>query len=186
MSITLKKGDSLNLTRKEPYLRKALVGLGWETKAGIPIDLDASLFMLGQNRKLVAEEYFIFYNNLQSPDGSVQHTGDNRTGLGDEDDEIIIINLPLINPAVRELVIVVSIHDATVRNHTFGNLNDAYIRVLDVETNREVLRYDLDAEFPEDTAVEFGRLVRESDGWNFKAVGVGTKNGLQGFVDMYA
>ncbi len=186
MAIVLKKGGSFNLSKKEPALKKIMLGLGWEQKAGNQMDLDASVFMLGANGKLVAEEYLVFYNNLKSPDGSVQHTGDNRTGAGDEDDEMILANLSLINAGVNEIKIIISIHDAATRRHHFGLLQDAYIRIVDVENKREVLRYDLDAEFSGNSDVEFGKLQRIDGDWNFVASGLGANGGLQGYVDMYA
>lgn len=186
MAISLKKGGSINLTKKEPTLKKIMIGLGWEMKEGQTLDLDASMFMVGANGKLPADEYFIFYNNLKSPDSSVQHTGDNRTGEGDEDDEMILANLDLISPDVSELIVTVSIHDAVTRMHKFGLLEEAYIRILDVSSKREVLRYDLDASFTDATDVEFGRLSRKADGWHFIASGIGSNQGLQGYVDIYA
>jgi tellurium resistance protein TerD len=185
MQIVLKKGESLNLTKKEPTLKKVMIGLGWEFRTGYTIDLDTSLFMVNRNGKLPANEYLVFYNNLHSPDGSVQHTGDNRTGQGDDDDEIILANLPLVSPDVKEMIICVSIYDAQARRHNFGLLTDAYIRLVDVETKREILRYDLDQSFTADTDVEFGRFRLETDGWHFTASGIGSNKGLQGYVDIY-
>jgi len=186
MAIVLKKGGSFNLSKKEPALKKLMLGLGWEQKAGNTMDLDASVFILGSNGKLISEEYFVFYNNLKSPDGAVQHTGDNRTGAGDEDDEMILANLALINPEVVEIRIVISIHESTTRRHHFGLLQDAYIRIVDVENKREVLRYDLDAEFNGNSDVEFGKLQKVDGDWTFVASGIGSNTGLQGYVDMYA
>ena len=186
MAISLKKGGRFNLTKKEPGLEKIMIGLGWEVKPGNSIDLDASVFMLGSSGKLIADEYFVFYNNLKSPDGALQHTGDNRTGAGDEDDEMILANMPLINPAINEILITVSIHEADVRRHSFGLLDEAYIRIMDVSTKREILRYDLDAEFSSNTDVEFGKLVKEDNEWHFIASGLGSNQGLQGYVDAYA
>ncbi|TAE06697.1 MAG: TerD family protein [Bacteroidetes bacterium] len=185
MAITLQKGGSLNLSKKEPALKKILIGLGWEFQQGKNIDLDASVFMLDKHRKLPIDEYFVFYNNLKSPDGSVQHTGDNRTGAGEGDDEMILANLPLISPDIVEILILVTIHEAEAKRHHFGLLQHAYIRLVDVETNREVLRYDLDAEFGSYTEVEFGKLHREEGEWHFTASGLGTKAGLQSYVDKY-
>ena len=186
MSINLEKGGKLNLTKKEPALKKILIGLGWEFQQGKTIDLDASVFMLNYHSKLPADDYFVFYNNLKSPDGSVQHTGDNRTGVGEGDDEMILANLPLITSEVQEVLIVVSIYDAEDHKHHFGLLKDAYIRLVDVETNREVLRYDLEHNFPTATEVEFGKLKKEGGEWHFIASGTGTNLGLQTFVDKYA
>ncbi|WP_448530327.1 TerD family protein [Raineya sp.] len=186
MAISLKKGSSFNLTKKEPSLKKIMIGLGWEVKAGNALDLDASVFMINERGKLPSDEYFVFYNNLQSPDGAIKHTGDNRTGVGDEDDEMILANLDAVSPAVSEILVIVSIHDAESRKHNFGMLSDAYIRIYDVETKREILRYDLDADYPTSTDVEFGRLKRENGEWIFTATGIGGNKGLQGYVDMYA
>ncbi len=186
MGISLQKGGTINLTKKEPNLQKIMIGLGWEMKPGNNLDLDASIFLLGANRKLIADEYFIFYNNLQSPDGAVQHTGDNRTGVGDGDDEMILANLEVLNPAVQEVLVVVSIHEAEVRSHHFGLLKDAYIRIVDVERDREILNYDLDENNPSHTAMEFGKLEKRNGDWFFIASGIGSNGGLQSYVDMYA
>lgn len=186
MAISLKKGGTFNLTKKEPALKKIMIGLGWELKAGAQVDLDASVFMLGANGKLPADEFFVFYNNLKSLDGSLQHTGDNRTGAGDEDDEMILANLPAIDPRIYEILITVSIHEATARRQSFGNLNDAYIRIVDVESKREVLRYDLDNEFANFADVEFGKLKKVDGDWTFIASGLGSNGGLQAYVNMYA
>lgn len=186
MSITLQKGNTLNLSKKEPSLKKAMLGLGWEVKIGNPLDLDASVFMLGRNGKIPADEYFVFYNNLRSPDGAVQHTGDNRSGIGDGDDEAILLNLPMIDKQIMEIVVVVTIHEAQEHRHNFGLLHEAYIRLVDVESSKEVLTYDLDEQYPNSTAVELGRLQRVENEWVFKATGIGSSAGLQGYVDMYA
>ena len=186
MAIILKKGNSFNITKKEPGLKKALIGLGWELKQGNALDLDASVFMINSKGKLPQDEYFIFYNNLNSPDGSIKHTGDNRTGIGDDDDEMILANLDNIREDIVEILIIVSIHDAEARRHNFGMLTDAYIRITDVETKREILRYDLDAEYPTNTDIEFGRIRKENNEWIFYASGIGANKSLQGYIDTYA
>lgn len=186
MAISLKKGSTFNLTKKEPTLKKIMIGLGWDVKPGNALDLDASVFMINDKGKLPADEYFIFYNNLKSPDGAVQHTGDNRTGIGDEDDEMILANLSMVNESITEMVFIVSIHDAEVRRHNFGLLSGAYMRLVDVENNREIVRFRLDENNASFTEMEFGRLKKESDGWHFVATGIGSAKGLQGYVDMYA
>jgi tellurium resistance protein TerD len=187
MSISLKKGMSFNLSKKEPSLQKAMVGLGWEIRSeGGTLDLDVSVFMLTANRKLLSDEYFVFYNNLKSPDGALQHTGDNRTGNDDDDDEIVLVNLSKIHPDIVEILFVVSIHEAETRRHHFGLLNDAYIRIVDVDSKREILRYDLDNEFGGSTDVEFGKLYRQDNEWHFTAIGNGSKKGLEGYVAIYA
>lgn len=186
MAISLKKGGTFNLSKKEPSLQKVMIGLGWEQKSTSLMDLDASVFMLGGNGKLPADEFFVFYNNLKSPDGSLQHTGDNRTGAGDEDDEMILANLGIIDSKVSEILIVVTIHDALARRHNFGLLKDAYIRLVDVETKREILSFDLDESFARDTDVEFGKLQRVDGEWHFVASGIGSTKGLEGYVNAYA
>ena len=141
MSITLSKGGKLNLTKKEPALKKILIGLGWDMVSSNTVDLDASVFMVTAAGKVPTDEFFIFYNNLKSPDNSVQHTGDNRTGVGDADDEMVLANLATVSTNIKELIVVVSIHVANERNHHFGLLKEAYIRIVDVENNREIVRY---------------------------------------------
>lgn len=185
MSINLKKGNSFNLTKNEPGLKKLMIGLGWEVVSQ-RLDLDSSVFMVGPSGKLISDEYFVFYNNLNSPDGSIKHTGDNRTGVGEEDDEMILANMDLINTQVQEIIIAVSVHEAVARRHHFGMLADAYIRLYDVENQREVLRYDLDAEFSGSTEIIFGKLTRTNNEWHFTAVGQGSSKGLEGLINIYA
>lgn len=185
MSINLKKGSSFNLTKEEPTLKKVMIGLGWDM-SNQSIDLDASAFMLGSNLKLPEENYFIFYNNLKSPDSSVQHTGDNRTGEGNGDDEMILINIDLIDPKISEIVFLVTIHESKARVHHFGLLQNAYIRLYDVDSKREVLRYTLDAERGTNSDMEFGKLQKINNEWKFTALGNGSEKGLQGYVDIYA
>ena len=185
MSITLSKGGKLNLTKKEPALKKILIGLGWDMVSNNSVDLDASVFMVTSAGKVPTDEFFIFYNNLKSPDNSVQHTGDNRTGVGDADDEMVLANLGTVSTNIKELIVVVSIHEASERNHHFGLLKEAYIRIVDVENNREIVRYNLDQNNSRDTDIEFGRLRLEENEWHFVATGAGAQKGLQGYVDMY-
>jgi len=186
MAISLKKGSSFDLTKKAPSLKKIMVGLGWDVKPGNNVDLDAVCFMLGGNKKLIADDYFVFYNNLRSGDRSVEHTGDNRTGVGEGDDEMILVNLPAVNSAVEEMLFVVTINDAFSKNHNFGMLDNAFIRIVNVETNEEILRYNLDVEYADATEVEFGKLTKDGSDWKFSAVGISTEKGLQGYVDIYA
>ncbi|MDJ1483906.1 TerD family protein [Cytophagaceae bacterium DM2B3-1] len=185
MSINLKKGGSINLTKQMPKLNKVMVGLGWEMSS-YTLDLDASVFILGATNRLISDEYFVFYNNLKSPDGSVQHLGDNRSGSADDDDEVILVNLENINPAAEDLVICVSIHDAIARRHNYGLLKDAYIRIVDVDNQKEIARYDLDASHTGENAVVFGRIRKSGGEWHFHAASQGTQNELQGLVDMFA
>jgi len=185
MSINLKKGGSINLTKQMPRLNKVMIGLGWEMSS-FTLDLDASVFMLGATNRLLSDEHFVFYNNLKSPDGSVQHLGDNRSGSAADDDEVILANLENINPAAQDLVICVSIHDAVLRNHSYGLLKDAYIRIVDVDNEKEIARYDLDACHATENAVIFGRIRKSGGEWHFHAASQGTHHELQGLVDMFA
>ena len=188
MGISLGKGNRIDLSKEAPSLTKVGFGLGWDendTNTGVDFDLDASVFMLGSNGKISQDEYFIFYNNLKSPDGSVEHTGDNLTGDGDGDDETINVQLNRIDPTIEELVFVVTIHEATQRRQNFGQVRNAFIRLYDLNTNHEIAKYDLEEDFSTETAIEFGRLYKKSGSWRFKAVGTGFNAGLQGFVDKF-
>lgn len=185
MSINLKKGGSINLSKEMTKLNKVMIGLGWE-KTNMNIDLDASVFILGSNQKLIADDYFVFYNNLKSPDGAIQHTGDNRTGAAEDDDEIILANLETISPNAQELAICVSIHDAINLGHNFGLLKDAYIRIVDVDSKKEITKYDLDISHAFDNAVVFAQVRRSGNEWHFSANSQGSMAELQGLVDMYA
>ncbi|MGL5083564.1 MAG: TerD family protein [Microcoleaceae cyanobacterium] len=189
MSINIRKGERINLAKEAPSLTKAGVGLGWDvnlTDTGAAFDLDASVFMLGGNGKIPQDEYFVFYNNLVSPDKAVSHLGDSRTGEGGGDDETIEVDLTKINPAIEEIVFVVTIHDSDKRRQNFGQVRNSFIRIYDAETDTEVTKYDLEEDFSRETAVEFGRLYKKGGEWRFQAVGQGYSSGLQSFVDQYA
>lgn len=184
MAINLQKGQRQNINAP-----KFIIGLGWDTNAnstGTDFDLDASIFILNENKKLVADEYFVFYNNLKSPDGSVEHAGDNRTGDGDGDDEQIIIDLSKVNAQVGEICIVVTIHDAETRRQNFGQVRNSFIRVIEAGSNTEVLKYELEEDFSIETAVEFGRIYKREDVWKFEAVGMGMKGGLEDYINRYS
>ena len=188
MGISLSKGGRVNLSKEVPSLTNIGIGLGWDTNisdSGADFDLDASVFMIDNSGKIPQDEYFVFYNNLQSPDGAVIHQGDNRTGEGEGDDESLTIDLNKINPSIQELVFVVTIHEANERGQNFGQVNNAFIRIFDLNTNIEIAKYDLDEDFSAETAIEFGRLYKKDNSWRFKAVGTGYNNGLQGFVDLF-
>jgi len=187
MAISLKKGGSFNLTKEEPGLKKIMFGLGWEMKPGSAMDLDASVFMVNYNNKIPEDAYFVFYNNLKSPDGGIQHTGDNRTGYGDDDDEMVLCNMDSIAPAISEILIVITIHDAINRRHNFGLLKDAYIRIFDIENKREILRYDLDSQNSNDSGMIFGKLQKHGSEWKFIAVGEGNGGeGLEGYLQKFS
>jgi len=183
MAINLEKGQRVNVN-----LPKFVVGLGWDANAsttGQDFDLDASVFVLGENKKILTDDYFIFYNNLKSPDGSVEHTGDNTTGAGDGDDESIKIDLSKINPNATEICFVVTIHDAENRKQNFGQVRNSFVRVFNPDSNEEILKYELEEDFSVETAVEFGRLYKRNGEWKFEAVGVGQKGGLKDYLTKY-
>ncbi|WP_432712230.1 TerD family protein [Pedobacter sp.] len=183
MAINLQKGQRENIDAP-----KFTIGLGWDTNSsttGTAFDLDASIFMLDANKKLVSDEHFVFYNNLTSPDGAVEHTGDNLTGDGDGDDEQILVDLTKVGSAVAEICIVVTIHDAESRRQNFGQVRNSFIRILDSSTNEVVLKYELEEDFSIETAVEFGRIYKRENKWKFEAVGMGMKGGLQDYLNKY-
>lgn len=184
MAINLSKGQRETLTTV-----RFTVGLGWEENtsgSGDDYDLDASVFILGDNRKLLSDDFFIFYNNLNSPDGAIEHTGDNLTGGdGDGDEESIIMDLSKINPKATELCIVVTIHDAEQRRQNFGQVRNSYVRIIDNANGSELMKFELDEDFSVETAVEFGRIYKRNNEWRFEASGVGMKGGLQDYVNKY-
>jgi tellurium resistance protein TerD len=183
MAINLQKGQ-----RESIHAPKFTIGLGWDTNSsstGSAFDLDASIFILGDNKRLVADEYFVFYNNLVSPDGSVEHTGDNLTGAGDGDDEQIKVDLSKADAKVSEICIVVTIHEAEARKQNFGQVRNSFIRIFDAETGADILKYELEEDFSIETAVEFGRIYKKDNNWKFEAVGVGMKGGLQDYLNKY-
>ncbi len=181
--INLEKGQRVNIE-----IPAFTVGLGWDTNdssTGFDFDLDASAFILGENKKILSDEYFVFYNNLQSPDGSVKHTGDNLTGEGDGDDESIMIDLTKINPNATEICFVVTIHKADERKQNFGQVRNSFIRIYNTNTGEEILKYELEEDFGIETAVEFGRIYKKNGQWKFEAIGVGQKQGLQEYLNKY-
>lgn len=189
MSINLSKGERINLSKEAPSLKNAGIGLGWDinaTDTGSAFDLDASVFMLNASGKIINEKYFVFYNNLQSPDGSVKHEGDSKTGEGAGDDETIKIDLSKVDTSVQEIVFVVTIHEAEQRKQNFGQVRNSYIRIYDNATEKEIAKYELEEDASAETAIEFGKLYRKDGEWRFQAVGAGYKSGLQSFVDIYA
>jgi tellurium resistance protein TerD len=184
MSVSLSKGGNVSLSKEAPGLRAVLVGLGWDvrTTTGADFDLDASALMLGSSGKILSDQHFVFFNNLTSPDGSVEHTGDNLTGEGEGDDEVIKVNLSAVPPDVDKIVVAVSIYDADGRQQTFGQVRNAFIRVVNQDDNREITRYDLTEEASTETAMIFGELYRNGAEWKFRAVGQGYSTGLRGIA----
>lgn len=182
MPVSLSKGGNVSLTKEAPGLKSLLVGLGWKprTTDGAPFDLDASLFIVDANGKVRNETDFVFYNNKTGDNGAVEHTGDNRTGEGEGDDESIKIDLSKISADVKRLIIAVTIHDAAARGQNFGQVGDAFIRTVNEETGLEIARYDLSEDASTSTAMIFGEVYRGSDAgdWKMKAVGQGYEGGL--------
>ena len=183
MAINLQKGQ-----RESINAPKFTVGLGWDTNSsttGTDFDLDASVFILGENKKLLSDSHLVFYNNLKSPNEAVVHTGDNRTGAGDGDDEQIVVDLSKIESTASEICIVVTIHEAAQRGQNFGQVRNSFIRIFDSATNEELLKYELEEDFSIETAVEFGRIYKRNGEWKFEAVGMGMKGGLEDYLNKY-
>ena len=180
MGVSLQKGANVSLSKTAPNLKNILIGLGWEARStdGVDFDLDASIFIVGDNGKVRADADFIFYHNLVSACGSIEHTGDNRTGDGDGDDEAIKVFLDKVPTAVNGLVIAVTIHDAEARKQNFGQVQDAFVRLVNMENDIEVARFDLSEDYSTETAMIFGQIYRHSGEWKFKAVGQGYSGGL--------
>ena len=187
MAISLNKGGNLSLSKTDPSLTNVLIGLGWDTRStdGADFDLDASAFLLGANDKVRGEHDFIFYNQPRSPEGSVEHTGDNRTGAGDGDDEAVKINLTQVPADVQKVVITVTIHDAESRRQNFGQVQNAFIRVVNDASQVEIVRFDLNEDYSTETAMVFGELYRHNGEWKFRAVGQGYAGGLSAMCRQY-
>lgn len=180
MAVSLSKGGNVSLSKEAPGLSKVLVGLGWDARVtdGTDFDLDASVFVCGDDGKVLSDNHFIFYNNKTSPDGSVEHTGDNRTGEGDGDDEAVKIDLSKVPADVKKLVFAVTIHEAAARNQNFGQVANAFMRVVNPDGDKEIARYDLSEDYSIETAMIFGEVYRHNDEWKFKAIGAGFEGGL--------
>ena len=187
MSISLNKGGRLSLNKEAPGLTRVLVGLGWDARAtdGAAFDLDASAFLLNADGKARSEADFIFYNQLKSPCGSVEHTGDNLTGAGEGDDEAIKVDLSRVPADVQKIAFTVTIHDAEARKQNFGQIGNAFIRVVNADNNTEITRYDLAEDASTETAMIFGELYRHSGEWRFTAVGQGYSGGLAAMCRQY-
>jgi tellurium resistance protein TerD len=187
MTISLAKGGNISLSGADPSLTKVLIGLGWDPRPtnGAEFDLDASAFILNGNGKVRSDADFVFYNQKTSPDGSVEHAGDNRTGQGDGDDEVIRVAFSEVSRDVQKLAITVTIDQADVRRQNFGQVSNAYIRIVNEETGTEIVRYDLSEDYSVETAMVFGELYRHGAGWKFRAVGQGYSGGLMAMCKQY-
>ncbi len=188
MAITLSKGQKIDLTKTNPGLVRGVIGLGWDTNkysGGKEFDLDASAFLVDASNRCQNDHDFIFYNNLKHPSGALQHTGDNRTGEGDGDDEQVIVDFPKIPVYVDRIGITVTIHDAEARSQNFGQVSNAFVRLSDEATGEELLRFDLGEDFSIETAVVFCELYRHGNDWKFNAIGSGFSGGLGALCKNY-
>jgi tellurium resistance protein TerD len=187
MAVSLSKGGNISLSKTDPTLKNVIIGLGWDARPtdGKDFDLDASAFMLAENGKVRSEKDFIFYNQLKSSCGSIEHTGDNLTGDGDGDDETLILKLDWIPSNVQRIAFTVTIHEADIRKQNFGQVSNASIRIVNQDTGVEVTRYDLSEDASTETAMIFGEVYRHNDEWKFKAVGQGYAGGLAALAGNY-
>ena len=187
MAVSLSKGQNVSLSKTDPLLKHILIGLGWDARSsdGQDFDLDASVFMSADNGKVPSDDYFVFDNQLKSPCGSVQHTGDNLTGDGDGDDESIIVELEKVPANIKSLFITVTIHDAETRRQNFGQVSNAFVRLVNHETGQEVLRFDLSEDYSTETAMVFGEVYRHNGEWKFRAIGQGYAGGLLALCNQY-
>jgi len=188
MPINLSKGQKVNLSKESPGLKHILVGLGWDVKqfdTGFDFDLDASAFMVGANGKCPTEKEFIFYGNLEHESGSVKHMGDNLTGEGEGDDEQIVLDLSLLPKNITRIAFTVTIYDSDVRRQNFGQVSNSYIHIIDEDTGKEIIRYDLGEDFSIETAVVVGELYLYNNEWKFNAIGSGFQGGLAALCAHY-
>ena len=187
MGVSLQKGGNVSLTKAEPGLEKIIVGLGWNARAttGDGFDLDASIFLLNEAGRVRSDSDFIFFNNKKSADGSVEHLGDNRTGAGEGDDEVIRVDLARVPADVQKIVFTVSIYEAETRRQNFGMISSAFIRVLNNATRNEITKYDLSEDASVETSMIFGEVYRHNDEWKFRAVGQGFAGGFPALVASY-
>lgn len=187
MAVSLKKGGNVSLTQEAPTLKKIHIGLGWDTRAtdGIDFDLDASAFLLTDNQKVADDDDFIFYGQLKSKCGSVEHLGDNKTGSGDGDDEVIVVDLEKVPSKLKKISICVTIHEADARKQNFGQVSNAYMRIVNMDTDCEIAKFDLSEDYSTETAMIFGDVYQHNNEWKFKAVGQGYSGGLLELCNLY-
>ena len=187
MAVSLQKGGRVSLDKAAPGLKNVHVGLGWDPRAtdGAEFDLDASAFLVAASGKVRGDTDFIFYNQLKSPCGSVEHTGDNRSGTGDGDDEVVYVYLDRVPADVAKIVFTVTIHEADTRKQNFGQVGNAYIRLVNKDTGAEVVRFDLGEEYSTETAMVFAELYRAGAEWKFNAIGQGYAGGLAPMARQY-
>ena len=182
MAITLSKGQKVSLTKGNPGLKHIVVGLGWDTNkydGGFDFDLDSAAFLLDENGKVNADTDFVFYNNLKHSSGAVEHLGDNLTGEGDGDDEQVKVDLSLVPQNITKIAFTVTIHEALERRQNFGQVSNSYVRVIDEDTNQELLNYELGEDFSIETAIVVCEIYRHNGEWKFNALGSGFEGGLE-------
>ncbi len=187
MAISLNKGGNVSLSKTAPQLKSILIGVGWEARStnGSDFDLDASAFLVGESGKVRSDSDFIFYNQLVSTCRSIEHTGDNRTGAGDGDDEALKIDLEKVPEEIKRVVVCVTIHDAQARKQSFGQVSDAFIRIVNLDNDVELVRFDLSEDYSTETAMVFGDVYRHNGEWKFKAVGQGFAGGLEALCGQF-
>ncbi|MFL1517157.1 TerD family protein [Pseudomonas prosekii] len=187
MAVSLSKGGNVSLSKEAPGLAEVIVGLGWDPRVtdGTEFDLDASIFIVGENGKVLDDNSFIFYNNKKSADGSVEHMGDNRSGAGEGDDEQVTVKLTSLAPLVKKLVFAVTIHDSDARKQNFGQVSNGYIRVMNKADGKELARFDLSEDASTETAMIFGELYRSGEEFKFKAIGQGFAGGLKPLAEAH-
>lgn len=188
MGVCLQKGQKVSLTKDNAGLAKIVVGIGWDINqfdTGGDFDLDSAAFLVGENGKVTKQEDFVFYGNLKHPSGAVEHQGDNRTGAGEGDDEVIKIDLSKVPEEIQKIVFTVTIYEAENRRQNFGQVNNAFVRIVDEAKNEEMLRYDLGEDFSIETAAVFGELYKHNKEWKFNAIGSGYQGGLAALCSNY-
>ena len=187
MAVNLTKGGNVNLSKEAPTMTKAIAGLGWDSRVtdGQAFDLDASVFLVGADGKVMSDQHFVFFNNAKSPDGSVVHQGDNRTGEGDGDDEQVKIDLSKVSADVKKMVFAVTIYDAEARKQNFGMVSNSFMRGYNNDNGAEIARFDLSEDASTETAMVFGELYRHGAEWKFKAVGQGFAGGLSALASQH-
>lgn len=181
MAVSLSKGQKVDLTKTNPGLTKVVVGVGWDVNkydGGHDFDLDSSVFLLGDNGKVTSDSDFVFYNNANGGNGSVVHTGDNRTGEGEGDDEQVKVDLANVPANIQRITFTITIHDGEARNQNFGQVSNSYVRIMSEDSGEELIRYDLGEDFSIETAIVVGELYRHNAEWKFSAIGSGYQGGL--------
>jgi tellurium resistance protein TerD len=187
MAVSLQKGGRVSLDKAAPGLKNIHVGLGWDPRVtdGAEFDLDASAFLVNASGKVRSDADFVFYNQLKSPEGSVEHTGDNRSGVGEGDDEVLNVYLDKVPADISKIVFTVTIHEADARKQNFGQVGNAFIRLVNKDNGEEVVRFDLGEDYSTETAMVFGEIYRHGTEWKFNAIGQGYAGGLQAMAQQY-